>query len=53
MKKVNCYQCDYVCRPAHKSITECETDDLTCCHTRYDGGAPIFAITECPKAKKK
>lgn len=53
MKKVNCYQCDYVCRPSHISMSVCETEDLLCCHPRYDGAAPIDAIIECPKSKKK
>lgn len=53
MKKINCYRCEHVCRPAHLTMKECGTDDLGCAHPRYDGAAPISAVTFCPKSIKR
>ena len=53
MKKVNCYKCDYVCRPSHVPMENCETDDLLCAHPHYDGAAPIDAVEKCPKKSRK
>ena len=52
MKKVNCYKCDYVCRPSHIPMENCDTDDLLCAHPRYDGAAPLSAVIVCPKTKR-
>ena len=52
MKKMNCYRCDYVCRPSHIPMENCETKDLLCAHPCYDGAAPIDAVTDCPKKRK-
>lgn len=53
MKKVNCYRCDYVCRPSHMPMANCDTEDLLCAHPCYDGAAPIDAVTDCPKTFKR
>lgn len=53
MKKTNCMKCEYVCWPADLCMSECKTDDLSCAHPRYDGAAPISAVTVCPKQKRK
>lgn len=52
MQKVNCYRCDYVCRPSHIPMENCETENLLCAHPHYDGAAPIDAVTDCPKKRK-
>ena len=49
MKKVNCYQCDYVCGPSYIPMKECDTEDLLCAHPSYDGAAPISGVIKCPK----
>lgn len=51
MKKVNCYRCEYVFRPAHIPMENCDTEDLSCGHPRYDGAAPIDCVIKCPKGK--
>lgn len=52
MKKMNCHLCEYVFHPADTPIKECKTDDLSCGHPRFDGAAPISAVTRCPKVKR-
>ena len=53
MKKVNCYKCDYVCRPSHIPMENCDTDNLLCAHPHYDGAAPIVKVAYFAKTGKK